>query len=101
MTIFWISKGQKGVTLSSSEAKYVVYIRGCKRDMIYLLLIVKSGISVTLPIVVQTDNISAFFMAENASSGVQTRHIDTRCHFICENIKDGFITKYLCEDRGE
>jgi hypothetical protein len=30
-------------------------------------------------------------MAENSSSGVQTRHIDTRYHFVREHIEDGFI----------
>jgi hypothetical protein len=30
-------------------------------------------------------------MAENSSSGVHTRHVDTRYHFIREHIEDGFI----------
>ena len=30
-------------------------------------------------------------MAENASSGVCTRHIDTKYHFIRGHIEDGFI----------
>jgi hypothetical protein len=30
-------------------------------------------------------------MAENLSSGVHTRHVDTRYHFIHEHIEDGFI----------
>jgi hypothetical protein len=49
------------------------------------------GISVKLPIIVRIDSIGAIFMAENASSGVCTRHIDTRYHFIQEHIEDGFI----------
>ena len=44
------------------------------------------GISVTLPIVVHTDNIGAIFMAENSSSGMWTRHFDTRYHFICKHV---------------
>jgi hypothetical protein len=31
------------------------------------------------------------FMAENSSSGVRIRHVDTRYHFIQEHIEDGFI----------
>jgi hypothetical protein len=30
-------------------------------------------------------------MAENSSTGVRTRHVDTRSHFIHEFIEDGFI----------
>jgi hypothetical protein len=41
--------------------------------------------------VIKTDNISTIFMAENSSTGVRTRHVDTRYHFICEFIEDGFI----------
>jgi hypothetical protein len=47
--------------------------------------------NVKLPIVVRCDNVGAIFMAENSSSGVCTRHVDTRYHFIREHIEDGFI----------
>jgi hypothetical protein len=40
---------------------------------------------------VTTDIISAIFMAQNASSGVRTRLIDTRHHYIRENAEDGII----------
>jgi hypothetical protein len=39
----------------------------------------------------RTHNIGAIFMAENPSSGVRTRHIDTRYHFIREHVEDSFI----------
>jgi hypothetical protein len=41
--------------------------------------------------VVKTDNIGALFMSQNASTGVRTRHVDTRYHFIQENVEDGII----------
>jgi hypothetical protein len=44
-----------------------------------------------LPIVVRCDNVGAIFMAENSSSGVGTRHVDTRYHFIREHFQDVFI----------
>jgi hypothetical protein len=44
---------------------------------------------------VRTDNIGAIFMAEKASSGVRTRHIDTRYHFIRENVENGFINFFV------
>jgi hypothetical protein len=48
-------------------------------------------IKVNLPIIIKTDNIGAIFMAENLSTGVRTRHVDTRYHFIREFIEDSFI----------
>jgi hypothetical protein len=49
------------------------------------------GIEVDLPIIVKTHNIGAMFMAQNASSGVRTRHVDTRYQNIRENVEDGII----------
>jgi hypothetical protein len=37
----------------------------------------------------RTDNIGALFMFQNSLTGVTTRHVNTRYHFIRENIKDG------------
>jgi hypothetical protein len=42
-----------------------------------------------LPITVKTENVGAMFMAQNASSGVRTRHIDTRYHYVRENLEEG------------
>jgi hypothetical protein len=49
------------------------------------------GIEVHLPITVKTDNVGTMFMAQNASSGVRTRHIDTRYHNVRENLEEGII----------
>jgi hypothetical protein len=40
---------------------------------------------------VKTDNAGAMFMAQNASSGVRTRHIDTCYHYIRENLEEEII----------
>jgi hypothetical protein len=77
----WRSKGQKGVMLSSSEAEYVAMSEAVKEIRFVYYLLESLGISVKLPIIVRIDNIGAIFMAENASSGVCTRHFDTRYHF--------------------
>jgi hypothetical protein len=45
----------------------------------------------TLPIVVKTDNIGALFMSQNSSTGVISRHVDTRYHFIRENVDNGIV----------
>jgi hypothetical protein len=36
-------------------------------------------------------NLSSIFMAENGSSGVQTKYVYTRYHFIREHVEDEFI----------
>ena len=37
------------------------------------------------------DNIGAIFMAENVTATKQSRHIDTRYHFVREFVFDNFI----------
>jgi hypothetical protein len=87
--IYCRSKGQKGVTLSSSKAEYVAMLEVVKEIRFIHFLLKGMGVDVKLPIVVRCDNIGAIFMAENSSSGIRTRHIDTRYHFVCEHVEDG------------
>jgi uncharacterized membrane protein YcaP (DUF421 family) len=46
---------------------------------------------VDLPIVVKTDNIGALVMSRNSSTAVRIWHVNTRNHFLAENIEDGFL----------
>ena len=89
--ICWRSKAQKGVTLSSSNAEYVAMSEAVKEIRFIFYLLRSMFIEVKLPIIVRCDNVGAIFMAENSSSGVRTRHVDTRYHFVREHIVDEFI----------
>jgi hypothetical protein len=79
------------VTLSSSQAEYVAMLEAVKDIYLIFYLQRDMGIPVKLPIMVRTNNIDAMFIEENASSGVITRHVDTRYQFIREHFEDGFI----------
>jgi hypothetical protein len=86
--VCWCSKSQKGVTLSSTEAEYVAISEAVNELKFVYYLPRDLHIKVKIPIVIKTDNISAIFMSENASTGVRTRHVDTRYHFVREFIED-------------
>jgi hypothetical protein len=77
--------------LLSTEAEYVAISEAVKEVKLIYYLLCDFQIKVNLPIIIKTDNIGAIFMAENSSTGVRTRHVDTRYHFIREFIEDGFI----------
>jgi hypothetical protein len=89
--ICWCSKVQKGVTLSSTEAEYVAISEAVKEIRFVYYLLNDIHVQAKIPIIVKTDNVGAIFMSENASTGVRTRHVDTRYHFVREFIEDGFI----------
>ena len=91
--VCWRSKAQKCVTLSRSEAECVAISNAVKEIKFLYFLLQNLGIELDLPIVVKTDNIGALFMSQNSSTGVRTRHVDTRYHIIRENIEDGIIKK--------
>jgi hypothetical protein len=65
--ICWRSKGQKGVTLSSSEAEYVTMSGTVKEIGFIYYLLSGMGVQIKLPIVVRCDNVGAIFMAKNSS----------------------------------
>ena len=89
--VCWRSKAQRGVTLSSSEAEYVAMSEAVKEIRFIYFILKDIGIEVQLPIVVKSDNVGALFMSQNSSTGVRSRHVDTRYHFIRENVEDGIV----------
>jgi hypothetical protein len=82
---------QRGVTLSSSEAEYVAMSEAVKEIRFIYFILKDIGIEVELPIVLKSNNIGALFMSQNSSTGVRSRHVDTRYHFIRENVEDGIV----------
>jgi len=89
--ICWRSRGQKGVTLSTTEAEYVACSEVVKEILFILYLLRHMKIEVELPILVNVDNIGVIFLAENQSSSDCTKHVDIRYHFIHQYIKEGTV----------
>jgi hypothetical protein len=58
-SICWRSKGQKGVTLSSSEAEYVAMSEAVKEIRFIYFLLKGMGVDVKLPIVFRCNNVGA------------------------------------------
>jgi hypothetical protein len=89
--ITWKSKSQKSVTLSSSEAEYVS-ISEITKDILFVKQVLEFlGQEIESPIKIQVDNIGAIYMAENGASSNQTKHVNTRYHFVRELIEDGTL----------
>jgi hypothetical protein len=89
--ILWKSKGQRSVSLSSSEAEYFALSEAAKEIKFVTQILLTMGIPVRLPVVVRVDNVGAIFMSENVSASSRTKHIDIRYHFVREFVEDKFI----------
>jgi len=89
--ICWQSKGQRSVTLSSSEAEYVALSEAAKEVKFVAQVMMSMGIPVKFPIIVRVDNVGAIFMSENVTTSPRTKHMDIGYHFVREFVEDGFI----------
>ena len=74
----WKSKSQRRVTLSSSEAEYVVLSEAAKEIKFIYQLLQSISVKIELPITVKVDNIGAIFMSKNALTSGQTKHVDVQ-----------------------
>ena len=89
--VAWRSRGQKGVTLSTSEAEYVALSEVVKELKFITQVLETMKVNVKLPITVHIDNVGAIFMATNQTSSDRTKHVDVRYHFVREFIEDGVV----------
>ena len=91
LPVCWNSKAQRGVPLSSSDAEYVAMYEAVKKIRFIYFILCEIWIKVEFPIVVKTDNVGALFISQNSLTGVRSRHVDTRYHFVRENMEEGFV----------
>ena len=85
--ISWRSRGQKSVTLSSTEAEYVA-LSEVATEILYICSILRFlQVKQEFPIEVHVDNVGAIYLSKNASTSNRTKHIDTRYHFFASMSK--------------
>ena len=96
------SSTQKFVTLSITEAESAAGVM-VAQDMLYIYRLLGSiGLSVELPMLLETDNKGAVDLANNWSVGGQTHHVDVRNHFLRELKDEGLImVKHISGDENE
>jgi hypothetical protein len=100
--IAWKSRGQKSVTLSSTEAEYVALSEVATEIIFVRDIIVFMGIPVELPIVVHVDNVGAIYLSNKAGSTTRTKHVDTRYHYFREYIEDGvLLVRFVRTDEND
>ena len=89
--IAWKSKGNKSVTLSSTEAEYFA-ISEVAKEILFIKQVLESiGVPLEYPIEIKVDNIGAMFLANNHSTSQRTKHIDIRTHFVRNYIEDDIL----------
>ena len=74
--VSWQSEMQKSVSLSSSEAEYIVLSEAVKEVIYVVQLLGSMKILVKYPVMVRVDNIGAIFVASNITTKCCTKHVE-------------------------
>ncbi|GAA5888987.1 hypothetical protein JCM16303_005278 [Sporobolomyces ruberrimus] len=89
--ISWMSKRQKSVAISSTEAEYMAMSEG-SREVLYLRQLLRElGFAPSKPTLMRGDNSGALLLASHPASHSRTKHIDVHYHFTRERTEDGTI----------
>lgn len=80
------------MTLSSSEAEYVIITECVQETMFVKNLLESIGIKAVVPAPLYVGNVGAIFIARNASTKGRTEHTTVRYHFVCKLMEDRIIT---------
>ena len=91
--IAWRSKGQKVVSLSSSEAEFYACAEAVREIPFIAQILLFLGVTVKTPVDVWIDNIGAIFMTENRTSSSRTRHMDTRWWYVTQMQEEDKLIK--------
>jgi len=94
--VSWSSKKQPIVTLSTTEAKYVVAMHATKEAKWLRALMTELISPQASPTTIYCDNQSAIALSKDGQHHAWTKHIDVRFHFVREAISDGTILLSYC-----
>ena len=89
--VSWVSRLQKIVTISTTEAEYVAATEACK-EMVWLRSFMKELGKEQDNSKLFSDSQSAIHLAKNAAFHSRTKHIDIKYHFIRSLLEDGQFT---------
>jgi hypothetical protein len=94
--VSWCSKKQSVIALSSCEAEYVAgSLAACQANWLQSLLS-EINIIADTTVVLKIDNKSAINLAKNPVSHGKSKHIETRFHFLRDQVTKGKLKLEYC-----
>src|SRR5882724_3087391 len=90
-TVSWSSKKQPMITLSSTEAEYLMTMHTMKEALWLRTFIVEITQPLTCPVMVYCDNKLAILVSKNNQFHVRTKHINICHHFIHDAVVHGHV----------
>ena len=93
--VYWRSKAQWAVTLSSSGAEWFALSEAVKEIVFDLQLLESINIKVKLPVIVHVDNVGAIFMSKNVTTTGCSKHMDICIKYVNKYVEDGVLNIIL------
>ena len=94
--ISWCTKKQPVTALSSCEAEYIAGTFATCQALWLDSVMKELKCEVMKPLTLKIDNKSAISLAKNPVSHGRSKHIETRFHFIREQVTNGMIELHYC-----
>ena len=89
--VSWNSKKQHIITLSMTEAEYIMATYAVKEALWICMFLTEIIQPLKKPLTIHLDNISVISITKNDEYHPHIKHIDIHYHFICHAIQRGLI----------
>ncbi|GAA5980434.1 hypothetical protein JCM11641_003392 [Rhodosporidiobolus odoratus] len=90
--VSWMSRRQKSVAISSTEAEYVALSETAREALWLRALLLDLGYPPTLPTLIRGDNSGSLLLATHPTSHSRTKHISVHYHSTRELVDNGTLT---------
>jgi hypothetical protein len=87
----WLSKKQGSISLSTTEAKYIVVATCCTQILWMIQTLTDLKVTYTDPIPLHCDNTSAISLSKNLVLCSKSKHIPIKYHFIIEQVTNRIV----------
>jgi len=94
--VTWSSKKQPIITLSTTEAEYIMAAHAMKEAMWLCTFMGEITMLPTAMTTIHCDNQSVIALSKDRQYHVRTKHIDIHFHFIHKAVEDGMILLTYC-----
>jgi hypothetical protein len=99
--ISWSSKKQTVVALSTCEAEYISTCNAACHDIWLQSLLQEMKIDVEHEVELMVDNKSAINLAKNSIAHGRSKHIETKFHFLRDQVTKGKIKMSYCNTNDQ
>ena len=89
--VAWLSKKQGSISLSTTEAEYIVVAICCTQILWMIQTLTDLKITYTDPIPIHYDNTSAISVSKNPFLHSKTKNIPIKYHFLKEQVTNRVI----------